>query len=338
MTAFETEKLWEDDRALRIAPSSRSEPLALFCWAQRDALIALLKTHGALLLSGFSQAKQNVVEEVVNCFCSRALDYVYGSTPRKRIAGKSFTTTEYPAAQSIMLHTEMSYSRKWPRFLAFQCITPPPTGGETPIADMRVVSRRIGPPLIDEFGRRGVSYVRNYGLGVDLSWQDAFQTTDRAVVKRIAREQDIRLDWISDTRLRSTQGCQGTIPDPFTGEKIWFNQAHLFHVSSLPPETRAGLERIFAPEDLPRNATFGDGQPIPDTSMDAVRNAFWSEKKLFKWSAGDLLLIDNLQYAHGRMPFEGGRLVAVAMGHDIEERHVSARRKSSVFARFFSGS
>jgi hypothetical protein len=203
---------------------------------------------------------------------------------------------------------------------------------------MRVVSRRIGPPLIDEFGRRGVSYVRNYGLGVDLSWQDAFQTTDRAVVKRIAREQDIRLDWISDTRLRSRQGCQGTIPDPFTGEKIWFNQAHLFHVSSLPPEPRAGLERIFAPEDLPRNATFGDGQPIPDASMDAVRNAFWSEKKLFKWSTGDLLLIDNMQYAHGRMPFEGGRLIAVAMGQNVQGLDVSARQTSSVFARLFSRS
>ena len=338
MHAFMTNKLWGDDRAVCITPVTQSESLLAFCHSRRDDMVALLKDHGSLLMRGFAEATQNVTEEVVKCFCLDALDYVYGSTPRKRITGKSFTTTEYPAALPIMLHTEMSYARKWPRLLAFQCITPPSTGGETPIADMRGVSQRIGATLIEEFGRRGVCYVRNYGLGVDLDWTDAFQTTSKAVVNRIARDQDIRLDWISDSRLRSTQRCQGTIPDPFTGEHIWFNQSHLFHGSCLPSETRVGLEKMFAPEDLPRNATFGDGKPIPDKSMDAVRDAFWAEKKLFKWSAGDLLLVDNLQYAHGRMPFEGARLIAVAMGQEIEGLDVPARPKLSVFAKFFSRS
>jgi len=213
-----------------------------------------------------------------------------------------------------MLHTEMSYARKWPRLVAFQCLVPPAEGGQTPIADMRKVSQKIGTDLIEEFAARNVCYVRNYGLGVDLTWQEAFRAEDRQSVDRLAEEQGISLEWISEDRLRSTQVCQGAILHPITQEKIWFNQAHLFHISNLSSEHRHAIEKLFSYSDLPRNATFGDGKIIPDSEMDVVRDAFWESKQLFDWQSGDALILDNLQFAHGRMPFSGNRKVVVAMG------------------------
>ncbi len=34
---------------------------------------------------------------------------------------------------------------------------------------------------------------------------------------------------------------------------------------------------------------------------------------LFEWRAGDLLVVDNVLAAHGRMPFSGARRVLLAM-------------------------
>jgi hypothetical protein len=74
------------------------------------------------------------------------------------------------------------------------------------------------------------------------------------------------------------------------------------------------LEETFAPEDLPLNALYGDGRPIPDVDLDAVRDSLRREERLFAWSTSDLLILDNLLVAHGRRPFRGPRSILVAMG------------------------
>ena len=51
---------------------------------------------------------------------------------------------------------------------------------------------------------------------------------------------------------------------------VWFNQAHLFHVSSLQPEIREALLAA-AGGDPPRNAYYGDGSPIDDRDLDQIR-------------------------------------------------------------------
>ena len=120
-----------------------------------------------------------------------------------------------------------------------------------------------------------------------------------------------------------------------TGEPVWFNHAQVFHLSAVPAEyrriaARAGrssatrrsprvaeaavrLEaRAAGAEDQAMHCTFGDGTPIADDDMDAVRDAIWKNMVFFKWRRGDVLVIDNDAVAHGRMPYAGPRTVAVA--------------------------
>ena len=101
---------------------------------------------------------------------------------------------------------------------------------------------------------------------------------------------------------------------PFTGDKVWFNQAHLFHVSSLAPEVRESLLDIVSdPLELPRNAFYGDGSPIEDETLAAVRDVLDRHKIIFPWQAGDVVMLDNMLTAHAREPFKGPRRVIVAM-------------------------
>ena len=54
---------------------------------------------------------------------------------------------------------------------------------------------------------------------------------------------------------------------------------------------------------------FGDGSPIPSSSLLAVRRAIRDETRTFDWRAGDVLLIDNILVSHGRRPYRGPRRV-----------------------------
>jgi hypothetical protein len=75
----------------------------------------------------------------------------------------------------------------------------------------------------------------------------------------------------------------------------------------------AALASIAGEDDLPRNATFGDGSAIPNETLDAVQRAYAAETIQFDWRAGDVLLVDNVLMAHGRTAFQGPRRVVVGM-------------------------
>lgn len=241
------------------------------------------------------------------------LSYEFGSTPRSSVAAGIYTSTEYPPHQHIPLHNEQAYTRDWPMKIWFHCVQAAPVGGETPIADSREIFRRVPAPLRERFQERGLMYVRNYGNGLDVPWEQVFNTSDRAEVEAYCRPRGIVCEWKDDGELRTRQTCQAVARHPRTGDRVWFNQAHLFHVSNLPAETRGSLLEILDEEDLPRNVLYGDGSPIEPAALDEVRAVLDEVKVVFPWQGGDVLMLDNMLAAHARTPFEGPRKVVVAM-------------------------
>ena len=77
-------------------------------------------------------------------------------------------------------------------------------------------------------------------------------------------------------------------------------------------------------EEMPRNARFGDYSPIPDRDLQQIREAYNQSKLVFPWRAGDVLLLDNMRMAHGRLPYTGPREVAVCMAGPISARELTA--------------
>jgi len=304
-----------DNSELPVVFRPAVEGLSLTQWAQDN--IELIKGRlakiGAVLLRGFRTPSIEEFEEFLNIAAGELVEYSYRSTPRAQVSGRIYTSTEYPAHQSIPLHNEMSYTRQWPMVLGFLCVQPAAEGGETPIADSRKVLARIDPEIRDRFARLKVRYVRNYGDDLDLSWQDVFQTSDPVAVEEFCRSAGIEWTWKAGERLRTEQVCQAVAIHPRTGEEVWFNQAHLFHVSSLETEVRQALLDT-APEELPRNTLYGDGSIIEDADLAQVRAAFESEAVVFQWERGDVLLVDNMLVAHGRQPYQGPRRIVVGMG------------------------
>ncbi len=291
---------------------------AAWCRANAGHVERLLGQSGALLIRGLTITGSKKFESYLTAlFGSELEEYHYRSTPRTQLRGNVYTATEYHAAATIVQHNENAYSSNWPMRLGLGCLEAPAVGGETPICSSAEVLRHIDADVVEEFQRRKLMYVRNYSE-IDLPWTEVFQTTRQADVDRFCSANGIEREWRADGSLRTWQVNQAVLAHPVTGTPLWFNQAHLFHVSALPPEERAHLLDVLDPERLPRHVYFGDGSPIPDAAIAHINAVYRERQIMFPWQEHDLMLVDNMLYTHGRNPFEGARKVIVGMARSYD--------------------
>jgi len=279
----------------------------------RATLDQALSTVGGVLFRGFNVPTPIDFKRFAASFGAPLASYEFGSTPRSKVFAGVYSSTEYPAHQFIPLHNEQAYTRPWPSRIWFHCIKASETGGETPIADSRLIHQRMPAEIRELFASRELLYVRNYSGALDLPWQKVFNTQDRAQVERYCQDNGIEWQWKADGELRTRQRCAAVLQHPETGEWVWFNQAHLFHVSAIEPTVRASLLAAVGEENLPRHVYFGDGSAIADQVLDTVREVYRQTAVSFPWQPGDILMLDNRLVAHGRNPYTGDRKVIVAM-------------------------
>lgn len=287
-------------------------------WAEQnaDAIERLVLENGALVIRGMKILSSKQFGQVLTkLFGAELINYSYRSTPRTELRGNVYTATEYHPAQTIPQHNENAYSNKWAMRLGLCCLLPSPQGGETPLADSREVYNRIPAEIREKFAEKKVMYVRNYG-DIDLPWSEVFQTEDKAEVEKYCRDNQMAFEWVDEHTLRTRQVNPGIAEHPQSKEKVWFNQAHLFHVSNLDQDTRQGLLSALGEENLPRNAYYGDGSPLEDEVLQIIRDVYAQVTFSFPWQKNDLILLDNMLYTHGRKPFAGERKVLVGMSRE----------------------
>lgn len=305
----------EGGRTLPLVLEPDGVNVNLVSWAEshRDFIESELSKHGALLLRGFDIDSVERFEQFVAATSDGALPYGERSSPRSQVSGNIYTSTDYPAAQSIFLHNEQSYNLRFPRKIYFFCLTPPGGGGETPIADTRKILASLRPDIRERFAALGYMYVRNFGDGFGLSWQTAFQTRSKSEVERYCLEHDITFEWKEDDRLRTRQVRPAIARHPLTGESAWFNHATFFHVSTLEESIRERMLGELSEEDLPNNTYYGDGTRIEAEVMEHLREAYLREKVTFPWRQFDVLMVDNMLSSHGREPYTGERRIVTGM-------------------------
>lgn len=299
-------------------------PVSAATWISENhpLLETQLDHSGAVLLRNFASNAIEHFREVVHLLCDGGLKYVYRSTPRTDLGDGLYTATEYPAGLSIPFHNENAFQREWPLLLLFFCMQPAEDGeGQTPLADTLKVTSRIDPAIRKAFSAKHVMYIRNYRPDIDLPWQTVFQTDSKQAVEAFCAEREIEYEWTPAGNLRTRQVCQSFASNPRTGDSVWFNQAHLFHPSSLTPATREAMEELLDINDFPRNATYGDGSPLEESALAGIRQAFEQESTQFHWEEGDILILDNMRVSHARTPFRGQRRVLTAMGRPFRPEY-----------------
>ncbi|MFI6908723.1 TauD/TfdA family dioxygenase [Nonomuraea sp. NPDC050394] len=299
---------------LCVEPRGRQD-LGVFVTEHRQLLHENLAEHGAVLLRGFGGTRDGFAP-AVSALADRLLPYVHGNSPRTKVSDAGiYTSTEYPAEFAIPLHNELSYAARWPSVLFLHCVTAPERGGQTPIADSREILRRLPPGVRRRFTERGVIYRQRLhgGVGLGRSWQQTYETGDRALVERHLRELGAEFSWTADGGLRTSQLRPATVIHPVLGEEVWFNQADQWHWTGAGPDTGEELLELLGEDDLPTSCRHGDGTPLAPEDLSDIRRVGRECAVRFDWAPGDLLMIDNVRVAHGREPYAGPRRILLAM-------------------------
>jgi alpha-ketoglutarate-dependent taurine dioxygenase len=306
---------------LVIKPAVKGVDLPTWAELSRSWIQSQLLEHGAILFRDFAVPSVEVFQQTIAAIATEAMEYRYRASPRSQVAERIYTSTDYPADQSIFPHNEHAYSPTFPLKIFFYCQTPAQQGGETPIGSTRQVLARIDPEICDRFITKQILYVRNFGDGFGLPWQTVFQTADPAVVDAYCQQQGVETEWKSGDRLRTRQIGPAIIPHPQTGEAVWFNHATFFHVSTLSEAIRTPLLANFADLDLPTQTFYGDGTAIEPDVIEHLRSAYQQAMIAFPWQPGDIVLLDNMLAIHGRQPFVGPRQVLVGMAEPYSPNH-----------------
>jgi alpha-ketoglutarate-dependent taurine dioxygenase len=305
---------------LVLTPGTSAGEIDLKHWLRdhRTELERKLWQHGAVLFRGFGVRSTEQLQDFIRAASGEPLEYKDAATPRSRVDGNVYTSTSYPASETIELHNENCYAASFPAKLFFCCLQAAEEGGETPLADCRRVLEAIPVDVRRRFAEKGVLYVRNFVDGLGLSWRDAFDVEDEAGLAAFCQAAEIRVEWRKGGHLRTSQHRPALARHPGTGELVWFNQAVAFHVSTLPEEVRRRLLEDFGEDGVPKTTFFGDGSPIDEATLRALREAYRAATVMFPWHEGDVVMVDNLLTAHGRQPFRGPRKVIVGMSEAVQ--------------------
>ncbi|WP_053078340.1 TauD/TfdA family dioxygenase [Methylobacterium tarhaniae] len=296
---------WDRDRSIRD-----------WLVEHRGEVEAVLAERGAAILKAVIATPDGLTE------ISSALQYGVAelseeSSPRSQVSGDIFTSTDYPAAYPIQMHNEYSYGSRWPLRIMFGCLQPAKTGGETPLADMREVFKRLDHGLVHKFVEKKIMYRRNYTPGMGVGWQAAFGTEDRECVESYCASVGIRPIWIGKDTLRTEQVGDAVLTHPRTGESVWFNHAFFFNVRSLEPLSLREFMLGEDEDDLSTNTYYGDGERIEPEVIEELRRVIGACTVVAPWGKGDVMLVDNMLMAHGRTPFSGTRRVVVKMAEVV---------------------
>lgn len=295
----------------------------------RKALHGELLSHGGILFRGFPfRAVDDFSSFIEAMGTGKCVDYIGGDSPRNKIKGNIYTSTEAPPSFKIPLHNELSFVKFFPSHIYFFCETPSPVGGETMIADARKVFKAIDPEVKNRFSASGLKYISRYYSRSHLmdlinkiqrghkTWIEVLETSSKEEVERKCKENEFAYRWNKNDWLEISQDRPAYINHPLTHEAVWFNQAHLYDYNPrlLGWQRYLGAKLIYCRRHtLHHEIQFQNGAKVPRSDLYHILDVLDANTVAFPWQKGDVLVLDNVLTMHGRNPFSGKRRILTAM-------------------------
>lgn len=290
----------------------------------REQLDKALVDFGTLVFRGFAFKTAEDFDRYSSLYDRYAGGYVAGASPRSSVVGNVMESTRLAPHFLIWLHQEMAYLPNYPSRIAFFGRMVPEQGGATIIGDMREFTRRMPQDFRDLIEKHGVRGVRNYaplGGGAqvarhldDKPWDEGFGTSDRGEVEEICASMGIKPIWNDDGSLTVVTITDAFSVHPVTGERIYRS---ILHTNNRTYE-HFGQDNPVWDEARKHQAfhtgyALGNGVALTPEQSREVEELVDSLIVRWQWQDGDIMLVDNLQVAHGRDPFVGDRETLVTM-------------------------
>lgn len=331
MSKFKTKFITKQNMPLVFEPNQplKREEFKELVKEELPSIKESIKKYGCVLFRGCPIDGLEDFNETVDLLgIGQKVNYIGGDSPRTKVKGAVYTSTEAPPGIKIPLHNELSFQKNFPKYICFYCDIPPAAGGETFIGDARKIYQDIDPAVRDRFDKGGLKYISRYyhkSRIMDLmnrlqkghkNWIDVFETDLKDEVEKRCREKNFDLKWLKNDWLEISQVGPTWLVHPETQEKVWFNQIHLYDYNPrfIGFMRYVGLKMFYCRKNtLVHEAQFVNGAQIPRQDLYHVMDALDKNSVYFPWKRGDLMVCDNILAMHGRSPFKGSRRILTAM-------------------------
>lgn len=288
------------------------------------------------------------MRQVAKLVIDAEMSYEGGANPRGHIEPNVYEIGA-PLSAWLHYHHEMAYVGRSTRVISFlakdvlpqpqddPAASPGASRGATFVSDSIAATDKL---LSTDFGRKlkdlGVCYHRNLTdrdafdgkveYGVYNHWQKSFGTDDPEEAAAQARGQRLAVDWGPDRLLKTRYYCsafeyfpaldRNVLYSSLADHGIWFDTWPL--VQHLPYEER------------PLHMTFGDDSEISSDEIEQWISVYDDFGMPINWSEGDVGVICNYRWAHGRpgIKLADGeqRKLGVVLGDQYDRVGVIANR------------
>jgi alpha-ketoglutarate-dependent taurine dioxygenase len=272
---------------IEIEPPQPDRPYALVTGAGTtpDAipeadLVGAYKRHGAVLLRGFDMSLA-AFRALTGRYCTSS---VFNESPdRELLDADANIQTVNAGVDAFPLHPELSREPWKPDVCFFYCIDAPGEGGETTLCDGVEIVRNMPGDVRAAFEGRRLRYqlvmapqAVRFWLGVETPSDDDLAHPPAHCPYVFSRA--------PDGRIVRTFTRPALHKPMFTDELAWGN--FLFFARYY--NKRRGFP------------TFENGEAVPDDLLDRVKATADALTQPIPWRAGDVIMIDNTRFMHGR--------------------------------------
>lgn len=263
----------------------------------RETIIASYKQHGALLFRGFD-ADLPAFEMFARRFCRTTV--INESPGRTRLDPVRRVYSVDGGANAFPLHPEISREPWKPDVAMFACLTAPEQDGRTTICDGVALAQALPAEVRRGLEERRLVYIQPVWPALLEFWLGT-ASPDDALLGNPPPTCPYRFARLGDGRL-VRHFSRPALHQPMFAEGRAFGNFLLF--------ARFNNGR----PDFP---LFDDLTPVPEEWLEAIRATGDALTYAHLWQRGDVLMIDNTRFMHGRTEIANPetRLIASIFGY-----------------------
>jgi Taurine catabolism dioxygenase TauD, TfdA family len=284
----------EPDRPYAIVQTIRTAQLSEI---DPDQIISLYKANGAILLRGFS-GDLSAFKGFAAQFCVSSV--FNESSGRQLLDSTNNIQSVNGGVAAFPLHPELSREPWKPDVCFFYCLTPPSLGGETTLCDGIEIVRALPDDIRAGFASRRLLYVQGAWPEALKFWLNSESPSDAELANPPAHcpYQFVRI---------SKDVIARTFSRPALHQPV-FSDAPAFGNFLLFARYMRGNTGF---------PVFENGDLVPQDWVATVKSVSDRLTAAISWQAGDLLMIDNTRFMHGRNAIldPGERLIASYFGY-----------------------
>lgn len=280
-------------RPLALLEAEPGEPLAA---ADLAEVRRLYRRHGALLLSGFASDL-----DAFGVFAAQLCPLAIHNESRNRAdlgLGGAIQSVNL-GVQPFPLHPELSREPWKPDTCLFYCVVPPESGGATTVCDGVDIVRNLPVDLVSQMRQRRLKYLAPATPEQFEFWLGT-ASPDEASLAAPPESCPFRFEWVGAQLARAF--TRPLLHTPMFSDELAFGNFLLFARYLRGVRTYPLLD---------------DGTPVPDDWVEAVRQVSDRLAVPVDWRKGDLLILDNTRFMHGRTAVTDpdNRLIATYFGY-----------------------